>query len=234
MWRGSRRRFQRADPGGPVHSNTNGPFDQIVVVVVGRPASGKSIISELIAERLGFPIVAKDELKEVLFEALGAGDQAWSESLGRASFALLDYVINLQLRTGASFIIDAAYNAAFENAKFQAWQKVYGFKAIQVHCTASDHELVRRFTKRQQDGLRHPGHADDQRVDSFRASLTDGRAEVLDLRGPVISCDIQVVGAVDVVLGQLEQIVKGRGGASWSWASSYLRTLASLTHPDVR
>lgn len=181
--------------------------DQVVILVVGRPASGKSTISELIAERWGLPIVAKDAVKELLFDLLGVGDQAWSERLGRASFALLDYVIELQLRTGTSFIIDAAYNAAIENAKFQAWQEEYGFAAIQVHCTASDDELVRRFIQRQQDGLRHPGHADDQRTNGFRASLADGRAEVLDLRGPVIECDTQAVEALDEALGQLGHII---------------------------
>lgn len=183
------------------------PGEQVVVLVVGRPASGKSTMSELIAERWGFPIVAKDAVKELLFNLLGVGDQAWSERLGRASFALLGYVIELQLRSGTSFIVDAAYNAAIENAKFQAWQEEYGFTAIQVHCTASDDELVRRFIQREQDGLRHPGHADAQRTDGFRGSLADGPPEVLDLRGPVISCDTEAVGAVDEALGRLGQII---------------------------
>ncbi|GAB3613088.1 hypothetical protein GCM10027415_14280 [Humibacter ginsengisoli] len=151
--------------------------------------------------------MAKDAVKELLFDLLGVGDQAWSERLGRASFALLDYIIELQLRTGSSFIIDAAYNAAIESAKFQAWQERYGFTAIQVHCTASDDELVRRFTQRERDGLRHPGHADNERIDGFRASLADGRAEVLDLRGSVISCDTRAVEAVDDALAQLGQII---------------------------
>ncbi|WP_460579601.1 AAA family ATPase [Humibacter ginsengisoli] len=193
--------------GGPVHSKTARPVDQVVVLVVGRPASGKSTISELVAERWSLPIVAKDAVKELLFDLLGVGDQAWSERLGRASFALLDYIIELQLRTGSSFIIDAAYNAAIESAKFQAWQERYGFTAIQVHCTASDDELVRRFTQRERDGLRHPGHADNERIDGFRASLADGRAEVLDLRGSVISCDTRAVEAVDDALAQLGQII---------------------------
>lgn len=182
-----------------------GLSDQIVILVVGRPASGKSTISARIAEQLGLPIIAKDALKEILFDTLGHADTAWSEMLGTASFALLDYVIDVQLRAGASFIVDAAYNAAFENAKFQAWQDEYGFTAVQVHCTASDDELVRRFTKRWQDGDRHPGHVDGERADGFRASLGDGRAEVLDLRGPVIRCDTQAAGAVDETLARLRR-----------------------------
>ena len=41
----------------------------------------------------------------------------------------------------------------YEDAKFQSWQAEYGFTAIQVHCTASPDELVRRFSDRPQDTL---------------------------------------------------------------------------------
>jgi len=89
--------------------------------VVGRPAAGKTTVSTAIAERWNLPVVSKDALKEVLFDNLGAGDRQWSITLGRAAFALLDHVIELQLRTGTPFLVDAAYNAEFENTKFQAW-----------------------------------------------------------------------------------------------------------------
>ncbi|SEI16580.1 MULTISPECIES: hypothetical protein [unclassified Leifsonia] len=41
---------------------------QTVVLVVGRPASGKTTISRAIAERWQLPSVAKDTIKEVLFD----------------------------------------------------------------------------------------------------------------------------------------------------------------------
>ena len=123
-----------------------------IVLVVGRPASGKSTISARIEERWGLPVVSKDAAKEILFDTMGTGDRAWSRKLGRASFALLDHVIQLQLRTGRPFLIDAAYNAELENEKFQRWQERYGFTAIQIHCTAPPDELLRRFVERARDG----------------------------------------------------------------------------------
>ncbi|MCL2515550.1 MAG: ATP-binding protein [Microbacteriaceae bacterium] len=162
------------------------PGTPYVVLVLGRPASGKSTISAEIARRWSLPLVSKDALKEILFDSLGVGDRAWSVKLGRASFALLDHVIELQLRTGLPFVVDAAYSAEFEEAKFQRWQSRYGFTAVQVHCTASPDELLRRYRRRATDGTRHPGHGDAESLDEFRASLNDGRTETLSLSGPTL------------------------------------------------
>ncbi|MFC4243611.1 AAA family ATPase [Gryllotalpicola reticulitermitis] len=162
------------------------PGTLYVVLVVGRPASGKSTVSAEVARRWSLPLVSKDGLKEVLFDSLGVGDRAWSVKLGQASFALLDHVIDLQLRTGLPFVVDAAYSAEFENAKFQDWQRRYGFVAVQVHCTAPAAELLRRYRRRASDGTRHPGHRDADASEEFRSSLKDTRAETLNLIGPVL------------------------------------------------
>ncbi|MCX7521752.1 ATP-binding protein [Microbacterium sp. STN6] len=186
---------------------TLAPGPQYVVLVLGRPASGKSTISSKIADRWHLPVVSKDALKESLFDSLGTGDVAWSVKLGRASFALLDQVIELQLRAGKPFLIDAAYSAEFENAKFRKWQDRYGFVAIQIHCTASPEELVRRFTRRALDGTRHPGHADTERVEEFRRVLVDGRFGLLDLRGPVLHYESERAESAQTLLHELEALL---------------------------
>lgn len=183
------------------------PGIQYVVLVLGRPASGKSTISSMIADRWGLPVVSKDVLKEVLFDTLGTGDVAWSVKLGRAAFAVLDQVIEWQLHSGAPYVIDAAYSAEFENAKFQEWQERYGFVTVQIHCTASPEELVRRFRHRALDGTRHPGHADAQRLDEFREVVADGRFGLLDLRGPVLSYDSERADGAHTLLHELEELL---------------------------
>ncbi len=50
-----------------------------IVLVTGPPASGKSFVAALVAERFGLPLIAKDAIKETLFESLGTGDVAWSQ-----------------------------------------------------------------------------------------------------------------------------------------------------------
>ncbi|MGN7800345.1 AAA family ATPase [Leifsonia sp. 22587] len=191
----------------PRQGLTAAAANQTVIFVVGRPASGKSTLSRIISERRHLPIVAKDDIKERLFDTLGVGDVQWSERLGRASFALLDYSIELLLQSGASFIVDAAYNPAYEDAKVQAWQQRYGFTAIQVHCTASPDELTRRFIRREQDGNRHPGHADGQRAEQFRATLGNDAREALAVDGPLLAYDTEDETALAPLLARLDELL---------------------------
>ncbi|CAM5282972.1 AAA family ATPase [Leifsonia shinshuensis] len=178
-----------------------------VVLVVGRPGSGKSTLSRHISQRWRLPVVAKDAVKEVLFDTLGIGDADWSMKLGRASFAVLDYVIDLQLQTGHSFVIDSAYDARYENAKFQVWQQRYGFRAVQVHCSAPPDVLIERFIARATDGTRHLGHADSSRVDEFRRTLGDGRVETLDLDGPILNYESDTEHGTEKILDQLQRVL---------------------------
>lgn len=180
-----------------------------MILVVGRPASGKTTLAERIAERFELPLLAKDAFKEILFERLGVADRAWSVRVGRAAFALLDHAIDQQLRAGASFVIEAPYDARFEDERFQQRQRWFGFRALQVHCVAPDEVLVQRFVERSRSGIRHVGHADVGSEDEFRASLRDGRTGTLDLDGEVVDLDVTDAAGTDRVLGRIAALLAG-------------------------
>jgi predicted kinase len=58
----------------------------VYVLVAGWPGSGKSTLSPALAAALGFPLLAKDAVKEALVEVLGPPqDVAASRLLGRAA-----------------------------------------------------------------------------------------------------------------------------------------------------
>jgi predicted kinase len=59
------------------------------VVVNGPPGAGKSTLAVPLAERLGWPLVAKDTIKEALGDAFGDDAGPWSRRLGEASFEVL-------------------------------------------------------------------------------------------------------------------------------------------------
>jgi predicted kinase len=81
----------------------------LLVVVTGPPASGKSTIAHALSKRLGLPLIAKDEIKESLFDALGVGDVDWSSRLGAATFEIQMVVLGELLRTRVSVIVESNF-----------------------------------------------------------------------------------------------------------------------------
>ena len=59
------------------------------VIVAGTPGSGKTTLARSLAPELDLPLISKDTIKEALFDILGTGDLAWSQSLGRASHRVM-------------------------------------------------------------------------------------------------------------------------------------------------
>jgi len=54
----------------------------LLLVVTGMPSSGKTTVAEGLAGRLGLPLIAKDEIRESLYESVGAEDVSASARLG--------------------------------------------------------------------------------------------------------------------------------------------------------
>ena len=60
-----------------------------LIIVTGLPAAGKSCVAAALVAHLGWPLLAKDAVKEPLLERFPDADAATSRALSDASFALL-------------------------------------------------------------------------------------------------------------------------------------------------
>jgi predicted kinase len=163
----------------------------LLVVVTGPPASGKTTIARAIAREFRLPLVAKDGIKELLFDELGTGDRDWSRRLGRATIALMYRLLDEQLRAGCSVVVEANFRPELANSSFAA---LPAHRVFQVYCTAPDELLVERYASRP----RHPGHLDEQVLDELRGDALAGYAP-LALGGELIELDTRS----DVDLGAL-------------------------------
>jgi predicted kinase len=152
----------------------------LVVVVTGPPAAGKTTIARAIAERLRLPLIAKDTIKEALFDGLGTGDLAWSQQLGEATFLAMLAIAEESVAAGSNLVLEANFIRGGESrlAALPA-------RFVQMHCSAPLEVLVERYASRE----RHPGHVDSERIDALRDAVETGRHEPLDLPGELIRID---------------------------------------------
>lgn len=169
-----------------------------LILITGRPATGKSCLANTISDALNIPVISKDGFKEILFDEVGGEDRQWSNKLGKASFKLIDYVLEGQLKAGNSIILESPLNPEFENKKFQQWQEKYEFQAIQIICDGDNDVLFERFKQRAIDNNRHIGHQDAESLGEFKEMFQKPVGEQrIDIDATVIQIDTTDFSKVD-------------------------------------
>jgi predicted kinase len=164
-----------------------------LIVVAGAPGAGKTTLARGLAERLEVPLLAKDDVKEALFDSLGTGDRDWSRRLGAATYEVLFVVAGRLLEAGVSFVLESNFTSA---EPFRALPEA---RIVQVLCVAPADVVLARYARRK----RHPGHLDDAIVDELRARLEAGEWRPLDLDGELIEVDTSDRVDVDELASRL-------------------------------
>jgi predicted kinase len=161
----------------------------LLVVVTGMPAAGKSTLANELSDSLSLPLIAKDRIKEQLYETLGAGDTEWSSRLGAAAFALIFDLAAVLLEAGQSAIVEANF---FRGAAEPQFAALPDHRVVQLHCSAPLELLVERYTSRR----RHRVHHDGEKAELLQERFDHGTHEPLALAGDLIRVDTS--GPVDV------------------------------------
>lgn len=125
------------------------------VVVSGPPASGKSTLAPVLAQRLALPLLAKDTVKDALMSTLGADDVEESRRLGQASVVVL-YALARESPVGA--VIESVFFRTVAQAELRRLPGV----VVEVYCRCDRELAERRYQRRA--GSRHAGHFDAQRT----------------------------------------------------------------------
>jgi predicted kinase len=175
-----------------------------IVVVTGPPASGKTTLAVAVSEQLGIPLIAKDGIKELLYEAFGSGDREWSRWLGRGTYPLIFHFLEAHLRVGCSVVVEGTFGPEISNGEFAALHARWPFDALQLFCWAPDETLLRRYEARAPE--RHPGHLDASILEEIHTQLAAGRWQPLQLPGELLTVDTRSFESLD-----LEAIVSRAG-----------------------
>ena len=161
----------------------------VVVVVQGPPAAGKTTVARELAALLHLPLIAKDTIKEALFDELGTGDLAWSARLGAATYLVLGALVEESAGTGASLVLEGNF---VRGSELEAQLAALPTRIVQVHCSAPLELLLERYASRG----RHPGHLDNERIDALREAVESRKHDPLELPGETIRIDTS--GPVDL------------------------------------
>jgi len=159
------------------------------------PSSGKSTVAEGLAGRLGLALIAKDEIKESLYESLGADDVAASARLGAAAYTLIFALARAMLASGVSLIVEANFFRGQEGD----FASLPDHRLAQLHCEAPLAVLIDRYASRS----RHAGHQDAEKIKELPARFESGAHSPLRLPGELIQLDTTEAVDLDALAGRL-------------------------------
>jgi predicted kinase len=157
--------------------------DEVLIVMAGLPATGKSAVAEGLAKALGWPVLSVDPVEAAMWRAGVSKDQP----TGLAAYVVVEVLAAEQLALGHDVIIDAVN--AVELAR-QQWRELAGrtgteLRFIEVRCS-DEAEHRRRLERRRRDigGFPEPTW---ESVQARRADFDDWNDErlVLDAMTPL-------------------------------------------------
>jgi predicted kinase len=131
---------------------------RFLLLITGAPASGKSSLARAVSQALPFALIAKDALKETLYDALSADlshlePVALSSRLSHAAMELLWTVAAGCPRV----ILEANFRprSEYERSRIAALPG----RKLELYCHCSPQEAQRRFAARAAQNKRHPAHS---------------------------------------------------------------------------
>ena len=172
------------------------------VLVNGIPASGKSTVSRGIAERMGWPLLALDTIKNPFLEALGGGDREFNRTLGRASYQAIWSVVG-EAPAGSIFVVDAWFGFQPREVLEDHLKRAGVEETLEIWCHAPGDVLAERYRARLDQRL--PGHPGAAYIPELIELAK--RAEPLR-RGPLFDVDTTRPIDFDAITGWLQATIR--------------------------
>jgi glucokinase len=167
------------------------------ILVNGIPASGKSTVSRGIAERMGWPLLSLDTIKNPFLEVLDGVDREFNRTLGRASYAAIWSIVG-EAPAGSIFVVDAWFGFQPRALLEEHLSRANVERTFEIWCHAPGEVLADRYRARLAQRL--PGHPGAAYIPELIELAK--RAEPLR-RGPVFEVDTTKAIEFEAIVGWL-------------------------------
>ena len=178
------------------------------IVVCGPPCAGKSTLAAAVAAHTGWPLLAKDGYKELIFAHLGWRDREWSRRVSALAWDLLLAEAARLLAAGAGCVLEGNFRGAQRQALTALpLDPLPCF--VEVRCGARPDVLLARYRARAGSGGRHPGHVDLEALAEVEPELRAGAESDPALGGPLLVWDTSAGVAAGALLAALDDALAG-------------------------
>jgi predicted kinase len=128
-----------------------------LIIIAGLPATGKSTLAKKLSEHFQYPIMEKDEIKELLFDTVGYANLAAKRALDRGATDTLLYSAEILLKSGSSLILVNNFESSMSE-RVNRMIASCNANTVTVFLTGNADVLHARYVERDKNKKRHQGH----------------------------------------------------------------------------
>lgn len=168
-------------------------MQMLLIVITGRPGTGKTTLAHRLSLDLGTPAFCKDEYKEKLFDTLGWSDKEWSQKLGLAAWRMMDHAIVQHLACSSNLIVEGNFLREYDSERIAGFVQKHQARVVQIVLQTEESVRAERYSRRNAEN-RHPGH---HARDVLHEHLSEEKYPPLDLPGTLLEIDTTDFSTVD-------------------------------------
>lgn len=152
-------------------------MENTMILITGMPGVGKSTFATYLSEKLHFPLVCYDNIKEKEWDLIQDKSKQGllASSYGKISYGFLWFFTEEIMKSHSPLIVEYFFHPMQEQILNSLIDK-YNYKAITVHFDADIEVAYKRFILRNNSTERHPGlKSDDINLETFKKAVQPNR-----------------------------------------------------------